>query len=310
MNPLENVSFPMDKIPGQLEEFSISPNMDENIDNAHRFFTMLFQRIKEFAADEGIKLVFGIVLLIVGLKLINVLTNKLKRSKLSKTVEPTMFSFLRSALNIGLKIVLIMTVASILGVPMTSLVAVIGSCGLAVGLALQGSLSNIAGGFMLAILKPFVVGDYIRTGEYEGTVKSINLFYTKIITLDNKLIVIPNSTVSNSALTDYNAFPTRRVDIEIGVSYHADPAAVRAALLEAARQYEGTGEEPAPSAAILSYDDSAVTYKLMFWVDSKNYWDAKFTVNENIKRLFNENGIEIPFPQLDVHFDNNVRPEK
>lgn len=304
MNPFFNMALSIEDMSINLEEYSLTTDISQNIDTAHRFFTMLFTRFKEFAADEGIKLVFGLVLLIVGIKLINMLTNKLKRSKLSKTVEPTMFSFLRSALNIGLKLILIMTVAAIMGVPMTSMIAVIGSCGLAIGLALQGSLSNIAGGFMLAILKPFVVGDFIKTGEFEGTVKSINLFYTKIITLDNKMVVIPNSTVSNSALTDYNAFPTRRVDIEIGVSYHADPSEVKAALLWAAGQYEGTKDDPAPAAAILSYENSAVLYKLMFWIDSKDYWDARFTVNENIKRTFRENGIEIPFPQLDVHIDN------
>lgn len=184
---------------------------------------------------------------------------------------------------------------------MTSMVAVLGSCGLAIGLALQGSLSNIAGGFILTVFKPFVVGDFIKSGEFEGTVKSINIFYTKIITPDNKIIVIPNSKVSDSALIDYNAFTTRRVDIDISAAYSEDSDVVKKALIDAANSNELVDKSVEPVAIIKSFDDSAVAYQVRMWCKTEDYWDVKFAVTEKIKKIFDERGIQIPYPQLDVH---------
>ena len=289
----------------ELTDIDLS-NVGENISNAGKIFDTIISKIAEYLADAGINLIFSLVLLIAGWKLINVLSKKMKKGKLLAKVEPTARSFINSALTIFLKIILIITVAAILGVPMTSMVAVLGSCGLAIGLALQGSLSNIAGGFILTVFKPFVVGDFIKTGEFEGTVKSINIFYTKIITPDNKIIVIPNSKVSDSALTDYNAFTTRRVDISISAAYAEDSDKVKKALLEAAAENEKVHISPEPMAVISSFDDSAVTYQLRFWCDTSDYWDVKFSVTERIKKLFDEKNIEIPFPQMDVHIKNNL----
>ena len=306
MNIIKIMPLILEKLTSiDTEEFTFGHSFEANVSETRQFFELIWIKIKEFAADEGIKLILGLLLLVVGLRIINFILNRLKKSKLSKTVEPTTFTFIKSMISISLKTILIINVVAIMGVPMSSIVTVVGSCGLAIGLAMQGSLSNIAGGFMLAVLKPFYVGDYIKTGEYEGTVKSLNLFYTKIITLDNKLIIIPNSTVSNSALTDFNAFPKRRVDIEIGASYSAEPEQVKEALLYAATQYQGILGDPAPKAVVADYDDSSVSYKLMLWVKAEDYWDAKFTVNENIKKAFRDKNIEIPFPQLDVNIKND-----
>ena len=276
-------------------------NVSENISNAGMIFNTVLNKIGEYLADAGINLVLSIVFLIVGWKLINLLSKKMKEGKIFGKIEPTARSFIRSALTIVLKILLVVTIAAILGVPMTTMVAVISSCGLAIGLALQGSLSNIAGGFILTVFKPFVVGDYIKSGEFEGTVKAINIFYTKIITPDNKIIVIPNSKVSDSALTDYNAFPTRRVDINITAAYSEDSDVVKKALIDVANNNDKVEKDPAPVAVISSFDDSAVSYQLRVWTKTEDYWDVKFAVTEKIKKVFEERNIQIPFPQMDIH---------
>ena len=283
-----------------LSDIDIS-NIGENISNAGQIFNTVLNKIGEYLADAGINLVLSIVFLIVGWKLINLLSKKMKEGKIFGKIEPTARSFIRSALTIVLKILLVVTIAAILGVPMTTMVAVISSCGLAIGLALQGSLSNIAGGFILTVFKPFVVGDYIKSGEFEGTVKAINIFYTKIITPDNKIIVIPNSKVSDSALTDYNAFPTRRVDINITAAYSEDSDVVKKALIDVANNNDKVEKDPAPIAVISSFDDSAVSYQLRVWTKTEDYWDVKFDVTEKIKKVFEERNIQIPFPQMDVH---------
>ncbi len=276
-------------------------NVSENISNAGKIFDTVVNKVGEYLADAGINLVLSLILLIVGWKLINLLSKKMKEGKIFGKMEPTARSFIRSALTIVLKILLIITIAAILGVPMTSMVAVITSCGLAIGLALQGSLSNIAGGFILTAFKPFVVGDYIKSGEFEGTVKAINIFYTKIVTVDNKIIVIPNSKVSDSALIDYNAFDTRRVDIDISAAYSEDSDVVKKALLDIANENDRIEKDPAPVTVITSFDDSAVSYQLRVWTRTEDYWDVKFAVTERIKKVFDERNIQIPFPQMDVH---------
>ena len=276
-------------------------NIGENISNAGKIFDTIVDKIGEYLADAGINLILSIMLLLVGWKLINVLSKKMKEGKLFAKIEPTARSFINSALSITLKILLVITIAAILGVPMTSMIAVLGSCGLAIGLALQGSLSNIAGGFILTVFKPFVVGDFIKSGEFEGTVKSINIFYTKIITPDNKIIVIPNSKVSDSALIDYNAFSTRRVDIDITAAYSENSDVVKKALIDAAMENAKVDKTTEPVAVITSFDDSAVAYQLRLWCKTEDYWDVKCEVTERVKKIFDERDIQIPFPQMDVH---------
>ena len=276
-------------------------NIGENINNADKIIDTIINKISEYLAEIGMNLIISIILLLVGWKLINFFSKKIKEGKIFTKIEPTARYFMNSTTTITLKVLLLITVAAILGVPMTSMIAVLGSCGLAIGLALQGSLSNIAGGFILTVFKPFVVGDYIKTGEFEGTVKSINVFYTKIITSDNKIIVIPNSKVSDSALIDYNAFPTRRVEIDITAAYSENSDIVKQALIDAAKSNEKVDTSIEPSAVIQSFDDSAVSYQLKMWCKTEDYWDVKHDVTEKVKKIFDERKIQIPFPQMDVH---------
>lgn len=287
-----------------LSDIDLS-NVSENISNAGKIAEALIDKLVDYISEVGPKLILSLILLIVGWKLINILSKRIKNGKMFGRIDPTTRSFFRSFITITLKILLVITVAAIMGVPMASMVAVLGSCGLAIGLAVQGSLSNIAGGFILTVFKPFVVGDYIKSGEFEGTVKAINIFYTKIITFDNKIIVIPNSKVSDAALIDFSAFPTRRVDIEIGAAYSQDSDKVKEALLEVAKTNEHIISDPEPMAFITSFDDSAVSYQLRVWCPTDKYWDVKFDLNEKIKKAFDEKNIEIPFPQMDIHVKND-----
>lgn len=278
-------------------------NINENISNAGKILSAIVDKIGEYLAEAGLNLIVAAIVFVVGWKLINLLSKKIKEGKAFTRIEPTAKSFLRSFLTIALKIMLLLTVAAIIGIPMNSVVTIISSCGIAIGLALQDSLSNIAGGFIITFFKPFSVGDFVKAGEYEGTVKSINIFYTKIITPDNKIVVIPNRTVSDSAITDYNAFETRRIDISVGASYGADAEDVKQALLAAARLNENVLANPEPTAVITSFDDSAVTYQLKAWCETDKYWDTRFNLMENIKKIFEERDIQIPFPQMDIHLD-------
>ncbi|MBQ8210848.1 MAG: mechanosensitive ion channel family protein [Clostridia bacterium] len=276
-------------------------NISENISNAGAIWEAVKTTVVEYITDAGINLVLAVILLIVGWKAINFFSKKIKDGTFLSKMEPTTRSFFRSFVTIFLKILLVITVAAIIGIPMTSMVTVLSSCALAIGLALQDSLSNIAGGFIVTAFKPFVVGDYIKIDGYEGTVKSINIFYTKIVTGDNKMVIIPNGEVSSNTLTDYNAFPTRRVDIDITASYSADCDTVKKALLDAAHSNEYVLSEPAPTAVLTSFDDSAVAYQLKVWCNADVYWDVKFNLMEKTKKIFEERNIEIPFPQMDVH---------
>jgi small conductance mechanosensitive channel len=202
-----------------------------------------------------------------------------------------------------LKIMLIITVASILGVPMTSMLAVLGSAGLAIGLALQGSLSNIAGSFIIFIFKPFVVGDYIITGDHSGKVHDISLFYTTILTDDNKRILIPNSIVSNQTVTDVSSMPTRRVDFNFSTAYDTDIDKVKTVLLETAAAHTLVLKNPAPFAYLDKHTDVSLIFVLRVWCNNTDYWTVYVNLIENIKKAFEKNGISIPFPQFDIHLD-------
>lgn len=276
-------------------------NIGENINNAGAILEAVKKEIATFLADTGINLVFGIIILIAGWKIVNVFSAKIKQGKILTKLEPTTRSFFRSFATIFIKILLVITVLAIIGVPMTSMVTIVSSCAIAIGLALQNSLSNIAGGFIITAFKPFVVGDYIKFGAHEGTVKSINVFYTKICTYDNKMIIIPNGNISSDSIVDYNAYSTRRVDIDITAAYSEDSDKVKKSLIDAAMSNKDVHIEPAPSAVITSFNDSSVSYQLRVWCDTDKTGDVKCYLTENVKKAFEERNIQIPFPQMDVH---------
>lgn len=272
-----------------------------SLEDVPGFLDRLKDKLYDFATTYGMRLVAAILLLVIGFKLVGILVRAYKNSKLYERLDPTVRTFLQSVLSITLKLLLIVSAAAIMGVPMSSMVALVTSAGLTIGLALQGGLSNIAGGFVILVFKPFEVGDYICFSQYEGTVKSINLFYTKMITLDNRQITIPNSMVSNDALINNSAMKTRRVDLEFSVSYDSDLDTVRDTILRVAANDPDVRKEPAPVALLQKQDSSALVFCCRVFCKTEKYWDVYFRMNENVKRAFDENGVSIPYPQMDVH---------
>lgn len=267
------------------------------------FLEHLWQTVKTVGATSIFKILLAVAVLIIGSKSIKLLIRFLNKSRGYTGLDESVRSFLNSFIRVVLYAVLYITAATALGVPETSLVTALASCGLAVGLALQGSLSNFAGGLMILIFKPFKIGDYIVSGEYEGTVKEINVLYTVIITFDNRKVTIPNGSISNAPVTDVTGLPTRRMDIPVGIAYAADIDKALSALLALAADDKGVLKSPQSIAVVDSLGDSSVNLILRVWVSTENYWDVRYRLTKGVKETFDRNGIEIPFPQMDVHIE-------
>lgn len=248
-------------------------------------------------------IIAAIVVLAVGIFLskltVKLMSKAMDKSKLDLTIN----RFVRSAVKIVLYVLVITVVLTILGVPMTSIITVIGTAGVAIGLALQNSLSNLAGGFLILFSKPFRVGSYIRCGDAEGTVDSISILYTKLLTVDNKAVFIPNGTAAGAVVTNYNEMPLRRVDLVFGISYDSDyDAAVKAienALAGNDLIIREKGMEP--FIRMSSHDASSIAITVRLWTKTENYWDVYFAAVEGVRREFIKDNIEIPYEQLDVH---------
>ena len=261
----------------------------------------IIKNLSNKSVDFVIKIIGGLLILIIGFKVINLIESKLKKPhKLSK-LDQTVRTFLISFTTISLKILLIVIFLSIIGIPMASLVTIVGSCAVAIGLALQGGLSNIAGGLMILIFKPFKVGDYISVNGYEGIVKSITMFYTVMTTLDNKTIQLPNGNLSNSNITNYSANNERRVDIDLSVSYNTDIEKVKKIINNIVDKHELILQDKEKFIRLSKHDTSALVFTLRVWVKTSDYWKVYFDLMEEIKKQFDKNNIEIPFNQLDVH---------
>jgi small conductance mechanosensitive channel len=253
------------------------------------------------------KLLIAVIILLIGIKVINKICKGLKKSMAKSRIEPGVSSFLSSLIRYILYFILGMFILGQFGVTTGSVVAVLGSAGLTIGLALQGSLSNFAGGVLILLLKPFVVGDYIVDGGSgkEGTVSEISIFYTKLVTLDQKMILIPNGTLSNSTITNVSKMEERRLEIVVGVAYDSDISNVKAILEAIAKSDEAVMQEREILVFVSELSDSSIEMALRVWVKNADYWTAKWRMTECIKKKFDENGISIPFPQLDVSIKKN-----
>lgn len=259
--------------------------------------------ISQLGTQVGLKILYAVFILIVGLRLVKVLTKLLDKSKGLQKIDPSVRMFLKSFISITLKVLVFVTVAVTIGIPASSFVTVIASAGVAIGLALQGALSNLAGGLMLLLFRPFKVGDFIENGGNSGVVKSITIFYTVLTTVDNRTVTMPNGTLTNSVITNYSANPTRRVDLDFSVSYTSDSEQVKKTLLDVSNAHEKVLKEPAPFAAMTGHADSALIFTLRVWCSTADYWDVRFDLTQQVKAAFDEAGISIPFPQIDVHLD-------
>jgi small conductance mechanosensitive channel len=254
----------------------------------------------DMGATVGGKIVFAIVVLVVGSLIIKLIRKSLTKADRFTKLDKTVQSFLRSLINVVLYVVLIVSVIAILGIPMASITAVIASCGLAVGLALQGALSNLAGGLMILIFKPFRVGDYINASGAEGSVREISIFYTTLLTVDNKRVTVPNGDLMNANVTNFSCEDLRRVDLEFKITNDCDCNLAKGALLKAAEETTGVQTEPAPFARIVTVDDDTWIFTVRAWCKSGIYWDVYFDLIENCTLALQANGIDDPEERIAV----------
>lgn len=254
----------------------------------------------ELGASIGLKIFVALLIGLIGHKLIKVLRKWILTSHKLDKLDVGVRSFLASFAKIALYIVLFITVAMILGIPTTSFITALASCGVAIGLAMQGSLSNFAGGIMILIFKPFKVGDYIKTVDASGTVEEISVVYTILKTVDNKMITIPNGTLTNSVIENYSAHSTRRVDIDFNVEYDCDVDKVKAVLLDIMKNNPMIMKDPEPFARVSAHNDNNLTYTVRAWCKNEDYWDVNFDLREKVKKEFQAQGISIPLPIVRV----------
>lgn len=248
------------------------------------------------------KLIVAVIVLFVGWKLINLLNRVMKRAYDRHKVDPSLQQFLHSVIDIILKVLLVITAMGIMGIQMTSFIAILGAVGVAIGMGLQGTLQNFAGGVIILLLKPFKVGDYIEQGSYAGFVESIQIFNTTLRTYDARKIIVPNTELATKSLVNHFNLPQRRIAIQIGVAYGESVDKAKEVLLKVANDNPQVLKEPKPPFATLEkFGDSSLNMTLYAWTLPENYWTTLYSLNEEVYAAFRREGIEIPFNQMDVH---------
>ncbi len=265
---------------------------------------------REYAADFLAflpDLLGALLWLVIGWWLIKALLKYLKKFFTKREHDPALSNFLVTIINWALIILLLVSVVGMLGIETTSFIAILGAAGLAIGLALQGSLSNFAGGVLIIGLKPFKLGDWIEVNGISGSVKEISLFYTKLNTFGNQLAVIPNGELSNSNVVNYSGEDTRRDAITIGISYESNIKVAKETLLQLLQEQEDILKDPAPAVVVTELADSSVNLSVRFWARNEVFWDRHWYTIEEAKRRLEAAGISIPFPQRDVHFFDHSR---
>ncbi len=263
----------------------------------------LLDTLPEKALNLGLRILFGIIFLFIGIQLIKLVRRLLKKSLQKANAELGVMQFVDSFVKAALYVVLVFTLATSFGVDAASIVALLGSAGVAIGLAVQGSLSNLAGGVLILLLKPFKVGDYIiesSTGK-EGTVSEIQIFYTKLLTADNKSVILPNGNLANNTITNVTASQCRRMDIVVGVSYQADLKKAKKVLQEVLEKDEKVMKDKEYFVFVDELAASSVNLGVRCWFQNADFWEGKWRIVENCKYALDAVGIEIPFPQMDVH---------
>ncbi len=258
-------------------------------------------KLIELAVTYGGKLVLALITLFVGLWLIRKLIRVMKKLFETREFDITLQKFLLNLIGAILKILLFISVVTMVGVQMTSFIALLGAAGLAFGMALSGTLQNFAGGVMLLILKPFKVGDFIEAGGHSGTVREIQIFHTVLNTPDRKRVVVPNGGLSAGSITNFSAEPKRRVEWIFGISYSDNIDKARDIIMECLAGDERIDSDPQPMVAVKALGDSSVDLVARGWTDTPLFWEVYFAINEKVKKEFDKKGVSIPFPQRDVH---------
>ena len=262
---------------------------------------MNWESIKNFITTAGVDLLRGLVALVIGLFLVHWVMKLFDRYETKMKIEPTLRGFIKNLLRILLYVIVIMTAANTMGIPMTSIITLLGSAGVAISLAMQGALGNLIGGFILLLFKPISVGEYVRIGDNEGTVKAIGAFYTELITFDNRLVHLPNGTLTNTAITNFTRIGTRRLDLTFSVSYESNMDQVYEVLNGVIAEEKALLPDPAPEVHLIKCGDSSLDFTVRVWVQTADYWPVNFRMLDQGKRALDQAGISIPYPQVDVH---------
>lgn len=266
------------------------------------------QQLPDKALRFGMRVVLALVFLLIGMQIIKLVRKIVRRSLKKAGADVGVAQFLDSFIKVTMYIVLIFMIASGFGLDAASVVALLGSAGVAIGLAVQGSLSNFAGGVLILLLKPFRVDDYIRVDSdgHEGTVKEIQLFYTKLVTPDNHVVIIPNGTLTNSSILNTSMLGERRMDIPVGISYDADIRRAREVIMQVLEDDEAVLKDKDRCVFVQELADSSVNLNVRCYAMNENYWECKWRITEQIKYALDEAGISIPYPQMDVHMGGNI----
>ena len=259
------------------------------------------QLVKDYLVPLGIKILVSIVILVIGRWVIKLVKNRMANGLMRKHADPTLHSFLSNLISVILNFILIIIIISILGVNTSSLVALLASAGLAIGMALSGTLQNFAGGVIIILFRPFKVGDFISAQGQEGLVKEIQIFNTIILTTDNKVIHIPNGILSTGVMTIFTKEDTRRVDWTFSISYGDDYDKAKSVLLRLCQEDQRILKDPLPFVEIANLNTSSVDLRVRVWVKSTDYWPVFFAMNEKVYKTLPEEGLHFPFPQVDVH---------
>lgn len=266
---------------------------------------IVLDKLAVLAVAYGPKLIGAILVLIVGSWVIKALMRAFGNMLDKREVNPSLTPFLKSLVSVTLKVLLIVSVLGMVGVQMTSFIAILGAAGLAIGMALSGTLQNFAGGVIILIFKPFKVGEYISAQGHSGTVNEIQIFNTILKTPDNVTIIVPNAELSNSSLTNYSKEARRRVDWTVRIGYGDDVNKAKAVMKQLIDNDTRILKDPAVFMAVSELGDSYVSIAVRAWASAADYWSVFFDMNENIYNTFTKEGLNIPFPQMDVHVHNN-----
>ncbi len=278
--------------------------------NGVDFMEEFIKKSIEIGTTSGGKVLLAIAVAVIGLIIIK-LISKVAAKQFEKTkFDPAVKTVISKIIKIVLYILLLIGIVEILGVPMTSVAALIASGGLAVGLAFQGSLANLAGGFLILIFKPFKLNDYVQVSDAEGVVKDISIFYTKLLTLDNRLVLVPNGDLMNSNITNLTSEKIRRVDLDFKITNDIDQEIVKPVLIGAASNTEGVLEDPAPFARLTAVDDDTYLFTVRAWCDTAKYWDVYFDLIENCSKALSDNGIDDPEERIAVRIVNEDEKEE
>ena len=264
-----------------------------------------WQNVNDFINQPVVSIIVRILgallIMFIGFKIARVIAKLYEKSRAAAKLNKTVRNFLKNIIKIALYVSVVIVALIVLGFELSVFSAAIASLGVTIGLALQGGLSNIAGGVMVVAFKPFELGDYIETSDIDGTVTDIGIFYTTLTTPDNKKVVVPNGIISNSVVTNYSAHETRRIDFDFAISFDTSIDDAKRVLMACAKSDERVLTDPAPRVVIVAHGENSVTIQLRVWINNADYWDVNFDMLELVKKTFDDTGIEIPYNQLDVH---------